>query len=444
MTITIGSEASRHARLAWCWTNLGRASESPAMPPPYTDDLAHHRRRFSGRNPDESHRASTPLELLYDLTIVVAFGTAADELAHYIAEDHVGAGVAGFAFASFAVSWAWLNYSWFASAYDTDDWVFRLATMVQMVGVIVLSLGLPQMFASIDHGDTLDNGVMVAGYVVMRASLVFLWWQVSRHDHARAGTARSYMTTVGIAQVGWVALAVMGLSIGATFAAFSVLIALELVGPFIAERKASTPWHAEHIAERYGLLVIITLGEVILGTVASLNAVVHGEAGWTVDAALLAIAGVGLTFGCWWMYFAVPWAEPLVRHRERAFPFGYGHLVIFGALAAMGAGLHVAAYTLDNEAKIGATGTVLSVAIPFAIYAAMFFTLYSVLMRDRDPFHLGLIAATTAILILSVALAAAGVTVPLCLVILALAPTVTVVGYETLGHRHVADALERL
>ena len=69
---------------------------------------------------------------------------------------------------SFAVIWAWVNYSWFASAYDTDDWLFRLATMVQMVGVIVLSLGLPQMFESIDHGDTLDNGVMVAGYVIMR------------------------------------------------------------------------------------------------------------------------------------------------------------------------------------------------------------------------------------------------------------------------------------
>ena len=98
-----------------------------------------------------------------------------------------------------------------------------------------------------------------------------------------------------------------------TFALFSVLIALELVGPFIAERKASTPWHAHHIAERYGLLVIITLGEVIIGTVASLNALVHGEAGWTPESVLLALAGVGLAFGCWWMYFAVPWADPLVR-----------------------------------------------------------------------------------------------------------------------------------
>ena len=91
--------------------------------------------------PGRLHRAPTPLELLYDLTIVVAIGTAADELAHYVAEDHIGAGVGGFAFAAFAVVWAWLNYSWFASAYDTDDWVFRLATMVQMAGVIVVSLG---------------------------------------------------------------------------------------------------------------------------------------------------------------------------------------------------------------------------------------------------------------------------------------------------------------
>jgi low temperature requirement protein LtrA len=414
------------------------------MPSPHADAPPHRRRRFSGRDPDEDHRASTPLELLYDLTIIVAFGTAADELAHYIAEGHAGAGVAGFVFAAFAVSWTWLNYSWFASAYDTDDWLFRLATMVQMVGVVVLSLGLPQMFASIDHGGTLHNGVMVAGYVIMRMALLSLWWQVSRHDAKRARTARTYMVTIGVAQVGWVALAVAGLSIGATFAVLAVLVAVEFVGPFIAERKVRTPWHPHHIAERYGLLVIITLGEVIIGTVAAINAVVHGEAGWTVDAGLLAVAGVGLTFGCWWMYFAVPWAEPLVRHRERAFPFGYGHLVIFASLAAMGAGLHVAAYGLEGEAKIGETATVLSVTIPVAIYVAMFYALYSVLMRARDPFHLGLLAGTTAILILSVVLAAAGVSISVCLVVLTLAPAVTVVGYETLGHRHIAEAVERL
>jgi low temperature requirement protein LtrA len=252
------------------------------------------------------------------------------------------------------------------------------------------------------------------------------------------------MATIGGAQIGWVVLAVVGLSVGATFALFSVLLVIELTGPFVAERRAATPWHPHHIAERYGLLVIITLGEVIIGTVASLNAVVHGEAGWTVDAALLAIAGVGLTFGSWWMYFALPWAEPIVRHRERGFPFGYGHLLLFGALAAMGGGLHVAAYSLENESSLGATGTVLSVAIPVAVYVGVLYALYSILMRSHDPFHLGLLAGTGAVLVLSIVLAAAGVNMSVCLVVLALAPAVTVVGYEARGHRHVADALERL
>jgi low temperature requirement protein LtrA len=409
-----------------------------------TDDRAHHRRRFSGRDPSEGHRGATPLELLYDLTLVVAFGVAADELAHFVADDHIVAGIAGFAFAAFASSWAWVNYSWFASAYDTDDWVFRLATMVQMVGVIVLALGLPQMFASIDHGDTLDNGVMVAGYVLMRVALAFLWWQVARHDPERRPAAHTYIVTIVVAQAGWVVLTILDLPVGTTFALLSPLVALELVGPFVAERKAGTPWHAHHIAERYGLLVIITLGEVILGTVAALNSLVHGEAGWTVDAALLAVAGVGLTFGCWWMYFSVPWAEPLARHRERGFTFGYGHLAIFAPLAAMGAGLHVAAYQLEGKAKIGTTGTVLSVAIPVAIYGLVFYALYSSLFQARDPFHLWLLAGTTLLLVLSVALAVAGVTVTVCLIVLALAPVVTVIGYETLGHRHMADVLERL
>jgi low temperature requirement protein LtrA len=406
----------------------------------------HHRRRFRGRDPHEDHRAATPLELLYDLTLVVAFGVAADELAHAVAADHVWAGLGGFAFAALASSWAWVNYSWFASAYDTDDWVFRLATMVQMVGVIVVALGLPQMFASVDHGDTLDNGVMVAGYIVMRLALVPLWALVARHDPVRAPAAATYIATIAIAQVGWVALTVADLPVGTTFLLFVPVIALEMVGPFLAEGKASTPWHPHHIAERYGLLVIITLGEVILGTVAAVNALVHGEAGWTVDAALLAVAGVGLTFGCWWMYFSVPWAEPLARHhdRVRGFIFGYGHLLIFAPLAAMGAGVHVAALALEGEAEIGPTGIVLSVVIPFAIFAAAFYGLYSALMRTGDPFHLWLLAGTAGVLVLAVVIATSGVSVPVALLVVMLAPAITVVGYETLGHRHMADVVERL
>ncbi len=277
---------------------------------------SHRHRPLSGRDPNEAHRTATPLELLYDLTFVVAFGTAANELAHYLAEGHFGAAIGGFCFAVLAVVWAWMNYSWFASAYDNDDWVFRVATMVQMVGVIILSLGIPEMFASIDRGVALDVVVMVVGYVVMRVSMVFLWWLVARDDPARAPAARKYIWTIGVAQFGWVGLALLGLPISTFLLLGSVLFALELAGPVLAERRSPTPWHARHLAERYGLLVIITLGEGVLGTVVALNALVHTEHGWTLDAALLAVAGTGLTFGLWWMYFVVPWGEVLGRHRS--------------------------------------------------------------------------------------------------------------------------------
>ena len=415
------------------------------MPVSDPGEHAHRRRRLTGRDPLEPHRSTTPLELLYDLTIVVAIGTAANQLAHYVADDHVRAGIIGFAFAAFAVTWAWINYSWFASAYDTDDWVFRLATMVQMVGVIVLALGLQQMFASIDHGSTLDNGVMVAGYVVMRTSMLFLWAQAARHDPGRARAARTYLWTIAVAQAGWVTLVFLHLSVAGTFAVAAVLLTIELAGPAIAEgRYGGTPWNADHIAERYGLLVIITLGEGIIGTVASLNAVVHGAEGWTLNAALVAIAGVGLTFGTWWMYFAIPWAAALRAHRRRMFTWRYGHIFMFAGLAAMGAGLHVAAFFLEHETKIGAVATVLSVAIPVALYAGALYAVYSIVMHEADPFHIWLLVGTAAVLVTSVVLAAAGVGVAVCLVVLMLAPVVTVVGFELVGHRHLAAALERI
>jgi low temperature requirement protein LtrA len=404
--------------------------------------LAHGRQRLAGRDPDESHRAATPLELLFDLTFVVAFGIAANELAHYVADGHYWTGIAGFVFAVFAVSWAWINYAWFASAYDTDDWVMRLATFVMMIGVIVLALGLSQAFASIDHGDVLDNGVMVAGYVVMRVPMVFLWARVARDDPPRRPAALTYIWTISVAQVFWCALAIVDLQIGTTFAVVAVLIAVELTGPIVAQyRKGGTPWHAGHIAERYGLLVIITLGEGILGTVASINAVVHGPQGWSIDAAVLAIAGVGLIFATWWTYFVIPWADVLRLHSERGFVFGYGHFLIFGSLAALGAGLHVAALYLEHDTTIGETATVAATTIPLAIYIAALFGIYAAFTYHVDPFHLALIAASAAVLVLSVVLAAAGVNVTLCLAVLALAPVATVVGYETVGHRHVAAAL---
>lgn len=415
------------------------------MTRPAVPRLAHGRRRLTGRDPEEEHRGATPLELLYDLVFVVAFGQAANELAHFVVEDHVRAGVLGFAFAAFAISWAWISYSWFASAYDVDDWVCRLATMVQMVGVIVLALGLPEVFDSFERGQTLDNGVVVAGYIVMRIPMALQWLRASRHDPARRPAHLTYVWTITVAQIGWTSLVFLSLPIGRTFLLAGVLYLIELTGPVVAERyKEGTPWHPHHIAERYGLLVIITLGEGIIGTVASLSAVVHGQAGWSVDAGLVALAGTGLTFGLWWMYFTVPSGDVLALRPERAFLWGYGHMVVFGSLAAVGAGLHVAAFYLEGHTEIGPVGTVLSVAVPLAVFVLTLYGLWTALIRRKDAFHIGLLLGTAAVLALAVVLAEAGVSMAWCLVVLALAPVVTIVGFETLGHRHQEAALARI
>jgi low temperature requirement protein LtrA len=112
--------------------------------PPSAESLHHHSRPMGGRDRHEAHRVATPLELLFDLSFVISFGLAASQLAHALAEGHYASGLLGFGFASFAICWAWINFSWFASAYDTDDWIFRIVTMVQMIGVLVLAIGLPR------------------------------------------------------------------------------------------------------------------------------------------------------------------------------------------------------------------------------------------------------------------------------------------------------------
>ncbi len=400
---------------------------------------------MGGRDPDESHRAATPLELLYDLTFVVAFGLSADELAHYLAEGHVKTALIGFSFATFAIVWAWINFSWFASAYDTDDWIYRLTTMVQMVGVVILAIGLPRMFESLDEGGTMDTGVIVAGYVVMRIAMGFQWGRAARQDPARRHVCNTYLRTILVAQIGWIALAIAHLSVAETLIGAGALILVELTGPYRAEHRGGTPWHPHHIAERYGLLVIIALGEGIIGTIASLSALTGADGpGWTLDAGLVATAGIALTFGMWWIYFVAPSGPILQVRRERSFGWGYGHIPIIGAVVATGGGLHVAAYYLEAHSELGARGTVLSVAIPVAVYIIGIFVLYTYLTHALDRFHLILIGVSAVFLVAPVVLAAAGASMAWCLLVLSLAPWVTVVGYELRGHEHNARVLQAL
>ena len=393
---------------------------------------------MGGRDPHEEHRVATPLELLFDLTFATCFSFAASQFAAALAEGRYAAAALGFGFASFAICWAWINFSWFSSAYDTDDWLFRISTMVQMIGVLVLAIGLPSMFASIERGQRLDNSVMVLGYVIMRVALVSQWLRAAKQDPAGRRACVTYAITIFVAQIGWVALIFARLSGVGAIVPFTILALIEFAGPALAERKdGGTPWHAHHIVERHSLFAIIALGEGVVGTVAALSAVVEQQ-GWTLDAALVGIAGTGLTFGMWWIYYMVPSAEILERHRDRAFVWGYGQILIVTAIVATGAGLHVAAYFIERESVIGPLATVLTVAIPVAVYIGLIYATYYYLARRFYRLDAWLLTAVAAVIVATIVAAQSGLDVAKCLVVLVLAPAIIVIGYEGRGYRYEA------
>lgn len=404
--------------------------------------LSHHLTRMSGRDPSEEHRASTPLELLFDLTFVVAFSAASSQTAELLEVGHFAAAWTGFGIAVFATIWAWVNFTWLASAYDNDDVFFRIATLVEMTGVIVIALGIPQLFHSIDEGAHIDNRVMVAGYVVMRVAAVALWLRAARYDPARRRVCLTYAVAITIAQVGWVAVIIMSMPLTATLILIVILTIVEFAGPLLAERTdGGTPWHPHHIAERYSLLVIITIGEVILGTVLAVSATVD-ELGWSTEAVLVAASGIGLAFGLWWIYFSLPSARVLVRHRERAITWAFTHIIVFGALVATGAGLHVAAASISGEHHISTMTAVALVAVPVLVFELTLVAIYSMLVRNVGAYHPWVFTTAALLLVGSVLAVLAGASVGVALLLVALSPTVIIVAYERGGYRREEEALE--
>ena len=156
---------------------------------------------MTGRDQGESHRAATPLELLFDLCFVVAVAQAAAALHHDLAVGAVSHAVLNYLFVFFAIWWPWVNFTWFASAFDTDDVLYRLLTFVQIAGVLVVAAGVPSAF------EELDFRVMVVGYVIMRIALVAQWLRVAREDPDHRRTAIRFATGITLLQVGWVVAA---------------------------------------------------------------------------------------------------------------------------------------------------------------------------------------------------------------------------------------------
>lgn len=309
------------------------------------------------RDPAEEHRASTPLELFFDLTYVVAVGRAATALHHQLAEGHIAVGLIGFGTMFFAIWWGWMNYTWFASAHDSDDIAHRLLTLVQITGVLIFAAGVTR---AAEHQ---DFAIVVLGFFVMRVGLIGSWLRVARDQPEVRQRALRFAAALAIVQALWIARLAVPPSV--LLLSFVILAGIEMCVPIWAERVGTiVPFHPEHIEERYGLFTIILLGESILSATAGFQTA-FDEGGLTDGLLAVGLGGLVLAFGAWWLYFDHP--GHIAPSSDNAFVWGYAHVVLFASLAAVGAGIYLAAEVVSSGEGSVRTAS-LAVAVPMATY----------------------------------------------------------------------------
>ncbi|NEB13371.1 low temperature requirement protein A [Streptomyces coelicoflavus] len=337
----------------------------PSTPPP---DVHPPVRRLKARHRHEAHRTATPLELFFDLCFVVAIAQAGVQLVHSVAGGHAGEGVLNYAMVFFAIWWAWMNFAWFASAYDNDDVLYRVVTLVQIAGVLVLAAGVSRAFE--DH----DWLAVIIGYAIMRVAMSAQWLRAARSaGGAERAMALRYAGGVLLCQVGWLGL--LFVPDGGRGWLFLVMVVLELCVPAFAERAHPSAWHPHHISERYGLLTIIVLGETIAAaTVAVKSGIEENDA--LGEVLPIAAGGLLIVFAAWWIYFVVP-VHSHLRSNRQSFLWGYGHYLVFASAAAIGAGLEVAVEQAVGKAHVSTLAASCAVTLPTAVFLLTVWALHA-------------------------------------------------------------------
>lgn len=346
-------------------------------------------RRLTARRRDEAHRVASSLELFFDLCFVVAIAQAGVQLVHALAEGHVGEGVLNYAMVFFAIWWAWMNFTWFASAYDNDDALYRVVTLLQIAGVLVLAAGISKAF------DEHDFVAVWLGYLIMRLAMGAQWLRAARYaEGAERTTALRYVGGVVVCQIGWTGLVLLPES-GRSWL-FLAMVIVELCVPLYAEKNFATPWHPHHIAERYGLFTIIVLGESIAAATIAVKSAVdeHSALGELLP---IAAGGLLIVFCAWWIYFVVPIHGHLRTSRD-SFLWGYGHYLIFASAAAIGAGLEVAVEQAVGTAHISTLAASAAVTLPTALYLITLWALHS--RHFKVGISQQLVLPTTALLVI--------------------------------------------
>ena len=229
----------------------------------------------------------TPLELFFDLVFVLSFTQVTATVAHHGDWAGLGEGILILA----AVWWAWAAYGWLTNTIDPDENVNRLCMFAAMGGMVVVSLSIPEAFG--------DRGVLFGcAYFFIRAMQLLLYVRSTRREGDPYNLEAILKLAPGLL-LGSALLIVAGaLDGGARTSVWILAILIDWSTPLLFG-SVEFRLHPGHFAERYGLIVMIALGESVLATGAEMNFELNGG---EVIAALLGIAAVA---ALWWAYFDI-------------------------------------------------------------------------------------------------------------------------------------------
>src|ERR671914_918126 len=245
------------------------------------------------RTDEVSQRAST-LELFYDLVFVFAI----TQVSHLLLEHLTWAGAGQALIVLLAVWWSWNYTTWTTNELDTETIPVRLLLLALMLVSLLMSVAIPDAFG--EHA-LLFAGSYVAIQVGRHSFLTFAAAEPGTIERARAGRILTWFVAAGVL---WIAGA---LADGpARTALWLAALALDYGAPLVLfwgpgrPRLEGAPWDVgtEHFAERFGLFIILALGESIVITGAT-TADLELTTARVVAFALAFLA----TAAFWWLYF---------------------------------------------------------------------------------------------------------------------------------------------
>lgn len=270
----------------------------------------------------EELRHATWLELFYDLVFVVAVA----QLAHQLSDDLSVAGFLTYAALYVPVWWAWTGQTFYANRFDTDDTLHRLTSLLQVSAVAVLAASTAEA-----TGDR--SAVFALAYAAVRFVLIIEYLRARKWVPEARPLIDRYLTGFGLAATLW-ALSPL-LDEPARYVVWTVAMLIDLGTPLLSRKQqGKLPPQSQHLPERFGLFVVIVLGEAFSGLVAGLTG---GDL--TVGTLSIAAAGITIAVGVWWIYFADVAESVALRTRVAGQVWVYGHLLLFICVTAIGVGI---------------------------------------------------------------------------------------------------------